>query len=298
MAAEMMKTPLSVVIPISNYQIHADNIKSILESASLFGVEVILVLDNQPKQAFENLRQIIKHLKIEGRVIQEEFNNPGGSRNSGMQLASRRWIAFWDCDDFPLIDETIKLIKDAESANAKIAIGCYEVEYIQTRKVVIQEMNLRHPQIGIGLNPGIWRMIFNKETITDIEFPQLSMGEDQVFLQRVINRESKIIFRKHVVYRYRIGVISQLTDSPERRRDIVPAHKLAVSEYNPHGEMRKMAQTMLVRQELTILRYPGMTLREKILLGQSLLKKIGQQPEVIIALLLSRFHSLREKRVS
>lgn len=296
MAAEIMKTPLTAVIPISNYQIHAENIEFILESASKFGIEVILVLDNQPHQAFDRLFQIIKHLKIEGRVIQEEFDNPGGSRNCGLQFSTRKWIAFWDCDDFPLIEEVIKLIKDAESANARVAIGNYEVEDLRTHKIVIQKMNLKSPQVDIGLSPGIWRMIFSRDAIIGIQFPQLSMGEDQVFLQRVINYETKIIFRNRVVYRYRTGVNSQLTANPHRRRDIAPAHELAVAEYNPNGEMRIMAQTMLVRQALTILKYPGTTLSEKFLLGQSVLKNIGKQPAIIIALALSRFHTPREKR--
>lgn len=292
----MIKSPLTVVIPISNFQIHAKNIESILESASKFGIEVILVLDNQPQQAFDQLLQIIKHLKIEGKVIREEFNNPGGSRNSGLQLASRKWIAFWDCDDFPLIEEAIKLIQDAESSNARVAVGNYEVEDLRTHNVVIQKMNLKSPQIDTGLNPGIWRMIFSKDALIGNEFPQLSMGEDQVFLQRVINHEPMVIFRNRVVYRYRTGVNSQLTDSPKRRRDLVPAHELALAEYNPHGEMRKMAETMLVRQELTMLKYPGISISEKILLAQSLLGKIGKQPEIMRALVLSKLHSQREKR--
>lgn len=295
MAAEMMKSPLTVVIPISNYQIHADNINAILESVSIYGIEVILVLDGQPKEAFDNLHQIITALKIDGRVIQEQFNNPGATRNLGMKLVTRKWVAFWDCDDFPSIKETIKLMTDAESANAKIAIGNYEVEDLRTQRVVIQPMNLRSPQIGIGLNPGIWRMIFKNEVLTGIEFPQLSMGEDQVFLQRVINQETRIIFRNYVVYRYRTGVGSQLTGNTKRIREIVPAHALAVAEYNPHGELKAIALTMLIRQETTILKYPGSSLKEKILHSLSLLKKMTKNPKILIGMVLSSVQSLREK---
>ena len=295
MAAEMTKTLLTAVIPISNYQSHSDNVEAVLKRVALFGVEVILVLDNQPKQAFDNLLQIVTAMKIEARVIQVNSNSPGGSRNSGMQLATRKWIAFWDCDDFPVIEETIRLMQDAETSHANIAVGNYEVEDLRTHKVVIKDMNLRSPQIGIGLNPGIWRMIFQNEVLTGIKFPELSMGEDQVFIQRVINQETRIIFRNYVVYRYRTGVSSQLTSNFKWTRDIVPAHELAVAEYNPRGKLRKMAITMLFRQELTILKYPGSPLKEKLLLCLSLLKKIIKRPELLIELVLLKFHNLREK---
>lgn len=290
-----MKTPLAVVIPISKFEHNSENINAILKQSSKFQIEVILVLDNQKNLAFENLTWLITELNLEAKIVKVNSNNPGGARNLGKQLATRKWIAFWDCDDLPLISETIKLIEEAEKSQADIAVGNYEVEDIRTNRVVIQDLNLRSPQIGIGLNPGIWRMIFLKEFLADVEFPELSMGEDQVFLQRAINQECNFIVRNFVVYRYRTGIPSQLTRNIDRSKDIVPAHELAVAEFNPRGKLRKMTMTMLIRQELTILKKSECVPKIQTNLIISLLKKIFLSPEILLEVLIYKLVSLRRK---
>jgi len=289
-----MKTPLTAVIPISNYNSHADNIKAILEIGSLHGVELILVMDNQPNEAFEALCHIATKLKIDGRVIQDNSGNPGGARNSGKRLATRHWITFWDCDDFPIIEEVIKLVKDAETAQADIAIGAFEIENLQNGILSRHDMNLKAPQVNVGLNPGMWRMIFRHDALQSVNFPNLSMAEDQVFIQRVINQNLKVIFRKYAVYRYRIGVKDQLTSDVNRKKDLAAANNLAMSEYDSRGNQRKMAITMLMRQKLTILKSSDISIRLRFSLISSLIKILFFNPEILVHLIIRKYLNLRK----
>lgn len=287
----MINTQLTAVIPISNYKFNADNLEAILRRASLFGIEVILVLDNQPKSALYALREITKLLKIDAKIVQVNFNNPGSARNSGKRLATRKWVAFWDCDDLPKIEEIIKLIEEAEISHASLAIGNFEIENVRSHSLVIQDLHLKSPQIVTGLNPGVWRMVFLRSALENIDFPDLSMGEDQVFFQRVINKEIDIIFRNYIVYRYRTGIKNQLTSSDNHKKDIIAAHELAVAEYNPYGVFRQIANTMLLRQELTILKYKRSPAKVKLLVAISLLKKTFFNPQIIVQLVIQKLRT-------
>lgn len=291
-----MKTPLTAVIPISNYDAHTDNIKAILEMGNLHGVELILVMDNQPNQAFEALCHIATKLKIDGRVIQDNSGNPGGARNSGKRFATRHWITFWDCDDFPIIEEVIKLVKDAETAQADIAIGAFEIENLRNGILSRHDMNLKAPQVNVGLNPGMWRMIFRHDALQGVNFPNLSMAEDQIFIQRVINQNLKVIYRNYAVYRYRTGVNNQLTSDVKRKKDLTAANNLATNEYNPQGKHRKMALTMLMRQKLTILKTSDISIRLRFHLVSSLLRILFLNPEILIHLTIQKYSNLRKMR--
>jgi glycosyltransferase involved in cell wall biosynthesis len=291
-----MKTPLTAVIPISNYDAHAENIKAILEIGTLHGVELILVMDNQSNQAFEALCNIATKMNIDGRVIQDNSGNPGGARNSGKLLATRHWITFWDCDDYPILEEVTRLVMDAETTKAEVAIGAFEIENLRNGIFVRHVMNLKAPQVNVGLNPGIWRMIFRYDVLKGINFPNLSMAEDQVFIQRVINQNLKVIFRNYAVYRYRTGVNNQLTSDVKRKKDLTAANSLATNEYNPQGKQRKMAITMLMRQKLTILKTSDISIRLRFHLVRSLLRILFLNPEILIHLTIQKYSNLRKMR--
>lgn len=267
------RSKLSAVVPISNYEQHKANIESILISAAANDVELILVLDSEPTNAYEDLMRLTNDLNTKHEVLKVNYGNPGSTRNYGMKRASRDWLTFWDCDDYPIIDLILESIEEAELNNGDICIGGYLVEDASTNSVKRVSLKEKNLETQIGINPGLWRMTFKREFINEINFPELSMAEDQVFIQRVLNKNPKIIYFHGDTYNYRVGITNQLTANPKKRLDLKRAHELSSREYNSRIKLRKITSTMLIRQELSILKYLNYSPIGRLQLIISLIKK-------------------------
>jgi citrate synthase len=82
----------------------------------------------------------------------------------------------------------VKAVLDCLGANKndfELIIGCFTwVSEITGAQESSQKLNrrLENALVTVGINPGIWRMIFKRTLIGDTEFPPLKMAEDQVFI--------------------------------------------------------------------------------------------------------------------
>ena len=119
---------LSAVMPIWNYSLHKKNIQTVLFDLSKCKIEVILVLDSEPLESFSELNDLLKQLKLTGKVVQVSAGNPGDSRNEGKKWATGEWITFWDCDDIPRIETYFKMIREAEKENSQVVVASYQNE--------------------------------------------------------------------------------------------------------------------------------------------------------------------------
>lgn len=257
------RSKLSAVVPIFNYEQHKDNIESILISAATNNVEMILVLDSESNNAYQELVRQTKNINNQHQVLTVNCGNPGSTRNFGIKRATRDWVAFWDCDDYPITDSILESIEEAELNNSDLCIGGYLVEDTSTKSITRVGLEGKSLETQIGINPGLWRMTFKREFIAGINFPELSMAEDQVFIQRVLNKNPKITYFHGDTYNYRVGITNQLTANPKKRLDLKHAHELSSREYNPRIKSRKITSTMLVRQELSILKYLNYSMMER-----------------------------------
>lgn len=262
--------PLSIVIPTINYAINRTNIKCLLSSAQSIDAEVILVLDSCDDIDFEEVNRIAEFEDGWLKVVQTDSQNPGGARNIGLQNCTSPWVAFWDSDDKPYPHELMAMIQIAEKNGCDIAIGRYvetvERNLIQNSGKVSnsQTLNEKNWQIEVGLSPGIWRFAFKFRVIVDTIFPELRMGEDQIFIQRVFKNDVSIYLSQKIVYEYRIGSSHQLTANNLNLEELLLATDVSITEYsNVDKKFRKIAKIMIIKKCLTILFRYRCTLRQK-----------------------------------
>jgi glycosyltransferase involved in cell wall biosynthesis len=245
---------LSAVIPVGDYFLHKNNIKKIMQHSISVDVELIIVLDRQSVEAYEDLRELIAELNIDVRITTSNSGNPGGARNIGIKSATSEWITFWDCDDEPNVSSVLYLIDSLKATDYQILIGSYESIFGDTRNSRIISGKKRNWQIELGLNPGIWRFVFNREFLKNSCFPEARMGEDQLFLQRVLNSNPKVFLSKAIIYGYRLDVPNQLTSRQSNLNDLTMINRKALDEFLPKGEYTLLVRTMIMRQLLTISR--------------------------------------------
>ncbi len=263
--------PLSIVIPTIDYPLNRSNIEYLLASAKRIRAEVILVLDSCAHGDFEDACRLAESKSDWLKVVQTNSQNPGGARNIGLQNCTSPWITFWDSDDKPYPHELVAMIQIAEKNGCDVAIGRY-VEKVERNLFQNSEkasssqiLNEKNWQVEVGLSPGIWRFAFRFRVIENTTFPELRMGEDQVFIQRVFKNDIPVYLSEKIVYEYRIGSSHQLTANKLNLEELLLATDISINEYsNVDKKFREIAKIMIIKKCLTLLfRYRG-TLRQKL----------------------------------
>lgn len=125
---------------------------------------------------------------------------PGGARNRALDsgLIKGEYVAFWDSDDLPILNNLRKELTREHCAD--LIIGRYQTEDLNTGKIRLVKEPLGLFSLTLGV--GIWRMLFRKGFIDTIYFEHLFLGEDQLFFLDVLNRKPVILRTEAVLYRY------------------------------------------------------------------------------------------------
>jgi glycosyltransferase involved in cell wall biosynthesis len=218
-------------------------------------LEILLVLDDCPRETIEFLQEKIKSQSNEDRIkmIIGNFRGPGGARNKGIEMAKGEWILFVDSDDFLYVDSVLLAL-------AKVPNPCeYLVGNYRTIDSVTQNQIGRTSKtanlISLAWNPGIWRILIRRNSIQRV-FPEIFMGEDQVFLSGLNISSDSFIFEKTQFYDYYVNSEYQLTKSPKMRREIISAFKKTYINFaSIEDEGTKFRLILLSRQMLTIMKY-------------------------------------------
>lgn len=220
MAARVINHPqISVVVPIFSETRDLANLYSWIFSEPAKDLEIILVIDSPFGKMSKGVEDLLhKAINRKIQLINVQYGSPGMSRSIGIKQSKGEWICFWDCDDIPNIIEFKNMINGASIRNSTIAIGDFEI--VTREKTILKKF--RHPIQSrksffsqLALAPGMWRFAFNRNVISQIEFPMFRMGEDQSFLAESLNSEQSPYFYGASVYQYFSGTSSQLTNNPD-----------------------------------------------------------------------------------
>lgn len=221
-------------------------------------IEVILVQDLHHETSNISIEFLVaKYPDINIIHLSGYFNGPGGARNAGIAIANSEYIAFWDIDDYPNVFNVIEMTKNVITAKCVAGVGYFlesEVNPQNSRLnngFVYQSQNI----FSLAINPGIWRWVFNKNAILANSFEDITMGEDQVFLQALNIFDHKILKYEDVVYTYIKGWPKQLTSLGGLQRDIGRAIKIMAKD-SLKGRIRsKIFRTaMIVRLTGTLIK--------------------------------------------
>jgi len=252
---------LSVIVPIAGFPNGEEPFDSWFRSNIDERVEVILVLDSNDETLISRMNEKISKV-TNSRVIllNSSARNPGGTRNIGLAKANGAWICFWDSDDYPVIEQMLGIIKKAEENNSQISVGNYLVgKQIENFPPKFLEVRPAQEPSDLYSNPGLWRLAFKREVIKDIKFPNFRMGEDQIFLFKILAKSPSIYFSDKTTYKYVIYSDYQLTKSPEALKDILLSLKECISLYKKTPS--KNLAIGLYRQFITTMKVGGTRIR-------------------------------------
>ena len=201
----MKKAKISIIIPTNHLDLDLLKLSSWTINLETIYFELILVVDEMYQDFSAELATIkMAEHSTKFQIMRGRFGNPGAARNAGINIATSEWVAFWDSDDLPDPSAIIRMLTRAQEENADIAIGSFRIlgksgiKTIATPKSNSKSVLLRH----LTSNPGLWRICFKLEIVKGRFFPEIRMGEDQIFLAQLPFAESRIYLSSEVVYTY------------------------------------------------------------------------------------------------
>ena len=209
---------LSIIIPVCEMEGRLSNLKHTIMSFNDNRVEIVLVNDIKNDNTSRELHDLAKN-KEEIILIEGRYGNPGGARNAGLNVAKGDWIIFADSDD---VQHVSRIILDIDRLHdADVIIGNFEICNEKTGKSA--QYLTQNDFNRIALKPGIWRFVFKSNAIKGIRFPEISLGEDQVYLSRIYFEKFQISYSTQLYYSYFVGNSNQLTSKKNNIRDLTIA---------------------------------------------------------------------------
>jgi glycosyltransferase involved in cell wall biosynthesis len=215
------ETIVSIVTPISGIDIDLTNIRSWLVQTQHLAINTILIHD----EVDPNLQVKIEHLLEELRnpritLHRGHFGSPGAARNKGLEFVNSERVVFWDSDDIGDPHSLIKVIN--EYKDSKIIVGSFTINSDfsvrdQTSMLLEDDDTL---EIRLGINPGIWRYVFNCKTIGSTRFSEFRMGEDQQFLVQIQAIPTLVSVTETVLYNYFTGNETHLTSQKSAKAEV------------------------------------------------------------------------------
>lgn len=200
---------VSVIIPAYNVENYIERcLQSILVQTYRY-IEIIIIDDGSSDSTYEKCLMIAD---TDERIQLYKQNNQGVSaaRNQGMEIAKGDYLCFIDADDFvsPLYVET--MLNNLVNANADLSIvmctrgdkiisntDSYEIEIWDNRETLINLMRRDIYANGVSIK------LFTREIIKGIYFERdIKIGEDKLFVYKVIDKCEKIVFQNISLYCY------------------------------------------------------------------------------------------------
>jgi glycosyltransferase involved in cell wall biosynthesis len=197
-------------------------------------------------------------------LIESAVGGPGPARNLGLEKTGSEWVCFWDADDLPDVEEVLLMIGESNSHD-EVLIGNFQILDL-VRELTLPVTINRDAMYSIGLNPGLWRMVFRTSSVNRIRFKKIKMGEDQLFLAeyRLASRVKHL--HEGIVYQYTLGRLGQLTKNQSSIDEIISSvEKLSAVSKDMRGEDLRFVSLLLARQVLTGVKRGSFHIKMKIL---------------------------------
>jgi glycosyltransferase involved in cell wall biosynthesis len=231
---------LSAIVPIKGVRKNSESLTRIINLAAEFRIHLILVLDVPDESDIALMKVLVSQRgDSQAEVHQSHASSPGGARNLGMQYIKRDWLMFWDSDDCPQVENILMALSEINSEEIPdVLIGEFALKDQVTVINPSWKSRTNLTQV-LTKSPGLWRMIFRSSTVHDAFFPEIPLGEDQIFLWNYFSEFRKIGFTSRVLYSYnsneedsqskkfsdidsRITALKTLANNLENRQRITP----------------------------------------------------------------------------
>lgn len=202
---------LSIIVPVYNYaSLICKNIESILNQDTQYCYELIIVDDGSTDGA----REIVRSYETDDRVnvICQENQGIAGARNTGLQHASGKYVAFVDCDDVVTSDLVETLLAKAFEGDYDIVMCGHNLvkEKDGSEYAVIPNVYAPYNLSGYCKDAEIlnyaglpWGKVYKRELWENVRFLPGYWYEDTIIHALLFLQCKKFAYVPKVCYQYR-----------------------------------------------------------------------------------------------
>lgn len=206
---------ISIVIPCHNQENYIESCLDSIAKQRFDGLEVVIVDDGSTdltKKKIEDYKA--KNKKLDIFYYYQENAGPGVARNTALDNAHGKYIAFLDSDDKLPAGAYNALYYTAEKNESDIVIGeyfrridngpWYVYDYIKQYCKENEGKNCAGDYIVAIKNPSLWNRLFRKDFLNEnnIRFLPEMHGEDVVFNLDAVKHAKRIYTTQSIVYCY------------------------------------------------------------------------------------------------
>ncbi|MBO5177000.1 MAG: glycosyltransferase [Lachnospiraceae bacterium] len=220
---------VSVIIPVYNVEKYIEQCLDSVLNQKMKNIEVICIDDCSTDNSFAILKKY-EERDSRVKVIRNSINrSAGASRNTGIEMASGKYIHFLDSDDW--VEEEIyqKAYGCIEESGADVCIFlCNKYDNVSdelaspvwfpymTGTTMKFEENYRH-FFNTAVVP--WNKLFRAEFIKqkNIRFDEITCANDRTFYFSSITQAEKITFLKEHLINYRVNNAESLVGQARRK---------------------------------------------------------------------------------
>ena len=208
-----MSVKISVIIPIYRVEAFIERCVESLMQQTLDGVEYIFVNDATPDESIAILEKVVvEHPERIGTVHIVHHNiNKGlpAARNSGLAVATGKYIFHCDSDDFVEPNMLEQLYNKAEETDADIVWCDWFLTFAENERYMKQPsfdtpMDALKAMLSGGMKYNVWNKLVRRSLYVDnnISFPAgYGMGEDMTMMMLFANAQ-KVAYVPQAFYHY------------------------------------------------------------------------------------------------
>ena len=219
-----METSLvSIIIPVYNVEKYLDRCIQSVFQQSYKKLEIILIDDGSPDSC-PRLCDIYGKNDKRVKVLHKKNEGLGLARNSGLALATGKYVLFIDSDDYLSEKMVEKLVYQAELMNADIVYCGYFYETSNHKWIEVRDFEKEQTfkgndidavslafitnqnKLKVRLQRTVWHALYSKALIDDedIRFPSERQipSEDLIFQSRISKFANIISFIPDCLYYY------------------------------------------------------------------------------------------------
>lgn len=230
-----MNDLISIIVPVYNVEKYLEKCVKTLMNQSYENIEIILVDDGATDSSGE-LADSLANNDTRITVVHKKNAGLGMARNTGLEYATGKYVAFIDSDDYVDVNMIQKLHNALEEYNSDTSYCGYTMEYDSEKLVpvpayynkqvflgeeiidkVLLEMVAGKPEAPKDaiLSMSVWHALYSMDIIRDnnIRFPSERefISEDIIFDIAYLQKSKSVCYINDPLYFYRCNNVNSLT---------------------------------------------------------------------------------------
>lgn len=202
---------VSVIVPVYGVEKYIERCARSLFKQTLDDIEFIFVDDCTPDRSIEILKQLLEDYPQRKKqvIIVSHEKNMGLpiARQSGLKVASGKYIAHCDSDDWVDVTMYEKMYNKAIKEDADIVVcGYRETDRVNVLREGSHSFATKEEYIARMLYMKeawtVWDKLCHRSLYEGIEYPQYNMGEDMLFTFQLVLKANNVSIVNEILYNY------------------------------------------------------------------------------------------------